>query len=336
MENADRPGLAEVASTALGLWLIRTVYITPATDPAPLTGPLSDDPGRLRAHLLDHLIPSVIHARPPTRDPAEHFRPRHAWDPDQTRHYLAYLARRLTAHDTRDLAWWHLANLTFTPAQQRRITRLFGLVFGLAFGLAAGIAAGLAFGLTAGIAAGFAVEQWFNGTPGYADLRLRGRTKRLIKHLAAELAFGIAFGIAVGIAFGIAVGLIRWAEQPATTTTATTPQSTWNADRTLTLLRTTTFGLAAGIAGGLAVGVVVGVAAGVVLGNHHAWLAGGITVRRLARAGHVPRRLMAFLDDAHRLGLLRTVGPVYQFRHADLHDHLAALHFETDEPGRGR
>jgi hypothetical protein len=25
-----------------------------------------------------------------------------------------------------------------------------------------------------------------------------------------------------------------------------------------------------------------------------------------------------------RLGLLRTVGPLYQFRHAELHDHLAA------------
>jgi hypothetical protein len=35
---------------------------------------------------------------------------------------------------------------------------------------------------------------------------------------------------------------------------------------------------------------------------------------------------MDFLDDAHRLGLLRTVGPIYQFRHADLHDHLAAHH----------
>ncbi|TLP52128.1 NACHT domain-containing protein [Microbispora triticiradicis] len=69
LENADRPGLAEVASTALGLWLIRTVYITPSTDPAPLVGPLADDRGRLRAHLLDHLIPAAIQARPPTRAP---------------------------------------------------------------------------------------------------------------------------------------------------------------------------------------------------------------------------------------------------------------------------
>ncbi|MFF5301355.1 hypothetical protein ACFY5F_18530 [Streptomyces sp. NPDC013161] len=32
---------------------------------------------------------------------------------------------------------------------------------------------------------------------------------------------------------------------------------------------------------------------------------------------------MTFLDDAHRLGLLRAVGPVYQFRHAEFQDHLA-------------
>jgi hypothetical protein len=32
---------------------------------------------------------------------------------------------------------------------------------------------------------------------------------------------------------------------------------------------------------------------------------------------------MGFLDDAYRLGLLRIVGPVYQFRHAALQDHLA-------------
>jgi hypothetical protein len=35
---------------------------------------------------------------------------------------------------------------------------------------------------------------------------------------------------------------------------------------------------------------------------------------------------MPFLDDAHRLGLLHAVGPVYQFRHAELHDHLAATY----------
>lgn len=39
----------------------------------------------------------------------------------------------------------------------------------------------------------------------------------------------------------------------------------------------------------------------------------------------LPRQLMPFLDDCRRLGLLRAVGPVYQFRHAEFHDHLAAI-----------
>lgn len=81
------------------------------------------------------------------------------------------------------------------------------------------------------------------------------------------------------------------------------------------------FGLGVGLAGGLLFGLMFGLA----LGNHHAWLAYAFAARRLAKKEHLPRKLMAFLDDAHRLGLLRTVGPIYQFRHAELQDHLAAL-----------
>jgi hypothetical protein len=45
----------------------------------------------------------------------------------------------------------------------------------------------------------------------------------------------------------------------------------------------------------------------------------------LASRGRLPRpdRVMGMLSDAHRLGLLRTIGPAYQFRHAELQDHLA-------------
>jgi hypothetical protein len=37
----------------------------------------------------------------------------------------------------------------------------------------------------------------------------------------------------------------------------------------------------------------------------------------------VPYRLLEFLDDAHKLGILRQVGARYQFRHARVQDHLA-------------
>jgi hypothetical protein len=36
-----------------------------------------------------------------------------------------------------------------------------------------------------------------------------------------------------------------------------------------------------------------------------------------------PVQSMRFLQDAYRLGLLRTSGSAYQFRHADLQDRLA-------------
>ena len=40
---------------------------------------------------------------------------------------------------------------------------------------------------------------------------------------------------------------------------------------------------------------------------------------------------MPFLDDCHSLGLLRAVGPIYQFRHAELQDHLAATYQVSTE-----
>jgi len=43
----------------------------------------------------------------------------------------------------------------------------------------------------------------------------------------------------------------------------------------------------------------------------------------LAIRHKIPLRLIAFLEDARSRHLLRTVGPVYQFRHAKLQDRLA-------------
>ncbi|MET7398846.1 hypothetical protein ABZS66_35690 [Dactylosporangium sp. NPDC005572] len=40
--------------------------------------------------------------------------------------------------------------------------------------------------------------------------------------------------------------------------------------------------------------------------------------------------VMALLDDAHRLGRLRAVGPVHQFHHAELQNHLAHRHPRVD------
>ncbi|MER5883336.1 hypothetical protein ABT160_05870 [Streptomyces sp. NPDC001941] len=54
---------------------------------------------------------------------------------------------------------------------------------------------------------------------------------------------------------------------------------------------------------------------------------------QLSRAEGTPVHLMAFLEDAHRRNLLRTVGPVYQFRHVKLQRRVARA--EPEPAGGG-
>ncbi|MEU8651428.1 NACHT domain-containing protein [Streptomyces sp. NPDC048737] len=65
-------------------------------------------------------------------------------------------------------------------------------------------------------------------------------------------------------------------------------------------------------------GCVLGSAAG------SAWAGFALARGYVAVKGDLPRRLMAFLDDAHRRGVLRQSGGVYRFRHVELRDRLAA------------
>ncbi|MEU9872525.1 NACHT domain-containing protein [Actinomadura sp. NPDC048021] len=352
--------LADVAATPLGLWLLRTVHTAPGSDPAALTEPARfPTSAALRAHLFDQLIPAVIATRRPGADSAEPFRPRHAHDPGEIRRWLSYLAHHLTrqpasddGQGVHDFAWWRLAATTHIK------TRTPALLTALAGGLASGLWSGLTLGLTIAVVGVLTARAWERDLPGYANLRIRQRSTDLMQMLALGLTGGLAggmllgwwlqfsagpmVGLTVGYAGGIAVGLtfgfIRWAETPARVSHATTPMGSWHADRSLHLLRTSTigltfaltfgalFGLIFGVRFGIAFGLVFGVWFGIGGGAHHAWAAYLIATWRLARAGLLPRRLMPFLDDCHRLGLLRAVGPIYQFRHAELQEHLAATY----------
>ena len=87
-----------------------------------------------------------------------------------------------------------------------------------------------------------------------------------------------------------------------------------------------TFGLAVGLAVGPAFGPAFGLAVGLVATLDSASTAFHLAVGLRAAQGRLPWRVVRFLDDAYRLGLLRVVGPAYQFRHAELQDHLAPPH----------
>ncbi|MCX5367078.1 NACHT domain-containing protein [Streptomyces sp. NBC_00124] len=66
------------------------------------------------------------------------------------------------------------------------------------------------------------------------------------------------------------------------------------------------------------------------------WPYYALTRLRYALAGHLPWRLQACLVEAHRLGVLRQVGAVYQFRHALLQDELARPQVPTPRARDGR
>ena len=216
-------------------------------------------------------------------------------------------------------------------------------------GLAAGVTGGLVFGATLGLirwvarpaSSGPARSPASGRRIGRASIILRSLTVGLVLGLVSvssdRAASGLSPWLTGGFLFGLGAGFLNWAEEPAPDDRARTPTSTWRADRTLTILRVLTFGLALGLATGLALGpkaglttgLGFGLATGVATGHHHAWWCYLQASLLWGRRNKLPRNLIGFLDDAHRLGLLRTVGPVYQFRHAAFQDRLAARHNST-------
>ena len=124
------------------------------------------------------------------------------------------------------------------------------------------------------------------------------------------------------------------------------PVMSWRNDRKHSIVLGLLVGVVTGVLSGVLACILYGIAsgpvAGVNLGSQWGiimalvtWPIVGIGISRrwttalasaqLSRRWHTPLNLMKFLDDAHRRNILRTVGPVYQFRHARLQDRLAAV-----------
>jgi hypothetical protein len=168
--------------------------------------------------------------------------------------------------------------------------------------------------------------------------------------------FGLVVGLGFAFVFWLVFGLAQWAKTPSTTEPPQTPTLTFHRDLQLTYFYSLGFGFVfwlvfglvfglvvgfglvdglddeigvgfgIGVAVGLAVGLVAGLAAGLVFGLGQSSGQHLVNVAVLRAQGRIPLRLLTFLDDAHRLGILRQAGPVYQFRHAKLQDRLTQAH----------
>ncbi|CAL9560250.1 hypothetical protein SUDANB145_04605 [Streptomyces sp. enrichment culture] len=171
------------------------------------------------------------------------------------------------------------------------------------------------------------------------------------------LAVGFAFGLLAGVVGGFVTGL---SNRSADSRTPIDPVSCWRQDRRYTL----TAGIAGGLVGGLIGGSCLGllaeltdqrvlglidgylsgltlVTAGGLLLSLALSLVGSVTWRvfltslQLRRSDEAPVRLVRFLEDARERHVLRTVGPVFQFRHARLQDRVAEAFTAGDGAGTG-
>ncbi|MEU7137120.1 NACHT domain-containing protein [Streptomyces sp. NPDC046261] len=155
-----------------------------------------------------------------------------------------------------------------------------------------------------------------------------------------------AAGLTIGALFGTVLACVRWVTVgTAPRHDVVTPAESLRADRLIALVNgaagavlITLADVAVVTPGALAdhleaasylswlllAELPVAGAAGLVLAlTAFAWPHYTLARLLLAARGRLPWRPQAFLADAHRLGVLRQVGPVHQFRHACLQERLA-------------
>ncbi|KNB53994.1 hypothetical protein AC230_05415 [Streptomyces caatingaensis] len=167
---------------------------------------------------------------------------------------------------------------------------------------------------------------------------------------------GAPWGLVLGAVAGVSLAALDWVRAPFSADEVATAASSVRADRLVSLIGAAAcavvFDLPEAVVRSLPsvasdplrttmVAAVVGLFHGAVLGASVAlaarsWPYYAVARLFLAARGQLPWRLQAFLADAHRLGILRQVGPVYQFRHARLQDHLAGDAVRVRPPGPRR
>lgn len=248
----------------------------------------------------------------------------------------------------RYLSWLH-RSATDTRANLMAVL-VYGFIFGLAGGFVNGFANGLVYGIMVGLVVGFTTGSMctlvgtFGERPPRHLSKLRWKMIDIPITLVVGLAVGLMYAIVnrnslsngpvIGVVVCLTLGLMLGLGRPSTKDTSPIePLSSWRRNRQFGLIVGLVVALAyslgqsvlvgnmaliaswvvAGIALGLAVGLVFPATWQVTLASAQLWL-----------RGEAPVRLLRFLEDARERGVLRIVGQVYQFRHAQVQDRLSS------------
>lgn len=180
-------------------------------------------------------------------------------------------------------------------------------------------------------------------------LRLNKAASECTNGLGFGLVVGASFGLVGGLGFGLAAGLVLGAVIAGVNVAVSIlgegldphDSDPWHllfTDRRVTLIRAISAGLTIAsfmvaygphLASGTndlatAIGILCPVVVVLLRLAQSAWGNWIILARVwLPLTGRLPWRPQRFLEDAHARGMLRRAGAAYQFRHAQLRDHLA-------------
>jgi hypothetical protein len=343
----------QALSTPLMVGLARAIYnprpgelAGTLRDPAELCIPRLADRSAIESVLFDAFIPAAYRHDPGAR-----------WKSKKAEAWLVFLARHLDQRiDGPDLAWWQLQKAAPKPAFQLAFGLSAGLGVwlgtGLVTGLLPGLVFGLLFGVAAGLGAGFAAlarGMQISFLTGPRDPLPPGLTAGLAG-LAAGLLVGLVIGplpgliaaFMAGLAFGLAFGVTA---VPHDLAEVTSPWAVLARDQRAASLIMLVFGLGVGLVDGLGAGLGLsfvtrlgtGLVSGLVFGffvsgTQTAWPSYMLIRGWLAFRQRLPWSLMDFLADAHRRGILRQAGAVYQFRHIELQHRLANRGTDKQKP----
>lgn len=343
LQMRGEPGgrLTDALATPLALWLASEVYGTGAAEPTELLDRAAFPD---RAAVLDHLVDGLVTAA--FQDPR--VETSQVWPAARARRALTVLADQLTARGSREFAWWELRRsvppllLATLGALALGLISAFSVAWLMTYASSPKLAP--ATGLGAGLVMG--ARTVFVSTAAYRARSNRPRLGVWRSMLMSSVGIGAVFGLVFGALYGFTTGLVvgfgltlgsalRYAlASSAELTRPSSPKGTMARDRALVWTGSLVLGVLFGTTSAVVFGryepgmVGLGLTSGVLLGfavsvQSLRWWWFTVARAWLALRGRLPWQLMAFLDDAHRLGVLRQSGARYQFRHSILHDRLA-------------
>jgi hypothetical protein len=323
LDEGSDSALAQALCSPLALTLVRDTYRS--SDNVHELIDISNDAGseasmqRIEEYLLDRVLPAAY--EPDEGKP----KPRYAQQAESAFHYIA---SKMSENKTTDLQWWLIPDWA---AYGPRV-----LMTGVAAGLVTVLWVAIAFvflgapiivGLFLGVVGGIVAAVYFG---------------RNVED-NWEWAVGPPPGILPFSGGGIRE-LAHWFDESSNVkTNPLTPKASWRSSFIKAIVSAPFIALFCGlVVGGVLwalednpfkvslvegwalFGLIVGVAAipAFALTATPTWPA-SLAFIELRFSQHTPIRLMRFLEDARQRGVLRMVGPVYQFRHAHLQDRLA-------------